>query len=126
MVHRSAQRVKGPAFVNERGYQSSTSEMNDLFLELLVSIYDQRPELFGYDVSAATDLQDKFNVFRSFRRGSESRAVAMKVSEADRYVVNRWKRKEAAGSNRVGHAIDQHYVDVSLVNDSFLRYTSAM
>ena len=100
--------------------------MNDLFLELLVQIYDQRPELFGYDVSAATDLQDKFNVFRSFRRGSESRAVAMKVSEADRYVVNRWKRKESAGANRVGHAIDQHYVDVALVNDSFLRYTAAM
>ena len=125
-VHAAVGRTAGPAFVNERGLQSSTSDMNDLFLELLVQIYDQRPELFGYDVSAATDLQDKFNVFRSFRRGSESRAVAMKVSEADRYVVNRWKRKESAGANRVGHAIDQHYVDVALVNDSFLRYTAAM
>jgi hypothetical protein len=77
-------------------------------------------------VNSAADLQDKFNVFRSFRRGSESRAVAMKVSEADRYIVNRWKRKESAGSSRVGHSIDQHYVDVSLVNESFLRYTEAM
>lgn len=100
--------------------------MNDLFLEALVEIYNHRPELFGYDVESALDLQDKFNVFRSFRRGSESRAVAMKVSEADRYVVNRWKRKETAGANRVSHSIDQHYVDVSLVNESFLRYTEAM
>ena len=125
-VHRSHQRVSGPAFVNNAGQQSSTAEMNDLFLEALVEIYERRPDLFGYDVESAADLQDKFNVFRSFRRGSESRAVGMKVSEADRYVVNRWKRKESAGANRVGHSIDQHYVDVALVNDSFLRYTEAM
>lgn len=73
------------------------------------------------------DLADKFNVFRSFRRGSESRAVAMKVSEADRYVVNRWKKKEsAAGAGKVHHAIDQHYVDINMVKESFLRYTAAM
>jgi hypothetical protein len=125
-VHRSLLRVSGPAFVNDEGHQSSTSEMNEVFIEVLTEIYDRRPELFGYDVKSVSDLPDKYNVFRSFRRGSESRAVAMKVSEADRYVVNRWKRKEAAGSNRVGHSIDQHYVDVTLVNDAFLRYTAAM
>jgi hypothetical protein len=125
-VHRSQNRVSGPAFVNSSGQQSSTSEMNELFLEAMIEIYERRPDLFGYDVESSADLQDKFNVFRSFRRGSESRAVAMKVSEADRYVVNRWKRKESAGANRVGHSIDQHYVDVALVNESFLRYTEAM
>lgn len=100
--------------------------MNELFIESLIAKYESRPELFGYDIESAGDLQEKFNVFRSFQRGSESRAVAMKVSELDRYVVNRWKRKEAAGSGRVGHSIDQHYVDVALVNESFLRYTGAM
>jgi hypothetical protein len=125
-VHRSHHRTAGPAFVSSAGQQSSTSEMNDLFLESLVEIHDRSPELFGYNIESSADLQDKFNVFRSFRRGSESRAVGMKVSEADRYVVNRWKRKESAGSNRVGHSIDQHYVDVALVNESFLRYTGAM
>ena len=50
----------------------------------------------------------------------------MKVSEADRYVVNWWKKKKMAGANRVVHAIDQHYVDVALVKDAFLRYTEAM
>ena len=68
-VHRSLLRSKGPAFVNEKGEQSTTSDMNDLFIELLISIYDRRPELFGYDIESAADLQDKFNVFRSFRRG---------------------------------------------------------
>ena len=78
------------------------------------------------DIKSAADLPDKFNVFRSFRRGSKSRAVAMKVSEADRYIVNRWKKKEAAGANKVSHEIGQHYVDISLVNDAFYRYTEAI
>lgn len=116
----------GPAFVNHEGHQSTTAEMNELFLEVLCDIYVNRPDLFGFDISCTADLTEKFNVFRSFRRGSESRAVAMKVSEADRYVVNRWKKKEMAGGNRVGHSIDQHYVDITLVNNSFLRYTGAM
>ena len=100
--------------------------MNEMFLSILVEIYDEHPKLFGLDVKEASKLADKFNVFRSFRRGSESRAVAMKVSEADRYVVNRWKKKETAGSNKVSHAIDQIYVDIALVKDAFLRYTEAM
>lgn len=126
LVHRSLQRTSGPVFVNELGQQSTTAEMNELFLEVLGEVYDSRADLFGFDINNVGDLTDKFNVFRSFRRGSESRAVAMKVSEADRYVVNRWKKKESAGGNRVGHSIDQHYVDVALVNSSFLRYTEAM
>ncbi|KAI2503871.1 hypothetical protein MHU86_10596 [Fragilaria crotonensis] len=125
-VHRAARRTTGPVFVNQEGYQSSTAEMNELFLQVLAEIYDEQPALFSVEVKSASDLPDKFNVFRSFRRGSESRAVSMKVTEADRYIVNRWKKKEAAGANKTSHAIDQHYVDITLVKDAFMRYTDAM
>lgn len=125
-VHRRARRTVGPLFANERGYQSTTTDMNDLFIEILGEIYEECPKMFGYDITQLSDLSDKYNVFRSFRRGSESRAVAMKVSEADRYVVNRWKKKERAGTKKVAHSIDQHYVDVAMVKDSFVRYTMAM
>ena len=117
-VHRSQ--------LNPEGNQSTTSEMNDLFLEVLSNIYEAQPDMFAPDIKNTADLGDKYNVFRSFRRGSEPRAVAKKVSEADRYIVHRWKRKENAGANRVNRPIDQHYVDVQLVTDSFLRYTKAM
>ena len=125
-VHTSCRRSSGPAFVDSNGYQSTTSDMNALFLEVLSDVYESNPKLFGLDISGIGDLADKFNVFRSFRRGSESRAVAMKVSEADRYVVNRWKKKETAGTGKVSHTIDQHYVDITMVKESFLRYTAAM
>ena len=127
VVHRAAGRISGPLFVNDHGYQLTTSEMNEAFLDLLGEIYDEDPALFAKEIiQDASDLPDKYNVFRSFRRGSESRAVAMKVSEPDRYIVNRWKKKEAAGANKMAQSIDQHYVDITLVNDAFLRYTEAM
>ena len=126
-IHTSNNRRVGPAIVNPTtGVQASTSEMNDLFLELLTETFDQGRELFGIDIRSASDIPDKYNVFRSFRRGSESRAVAENVSESDRYIVNRWRRKEKAGGGKVSHAIDQLYVDVSLAKDAFLRYTEAM
>ena len=126
-IHAMNQRTSGPAFVNPvSGLQASTSEMNDLFLELLSDVYDDHRDLFAVDILSSSELSEKYNVFRSFRRGSESRAVSEKVSEGDRYVVNRWRKKENAGGGKVSHPIDQHYVDVSLVKDSFLRYTKAM
>ena len=75
--------------------QSSTSEMSDLFLELLSEIYEDFRDLFSVDILSSSELSDKYNVFRSFRRGSESRAVSEKVSEGDRYVVNRWRKRRA-------------------------------
>jgi hypothetical protein len=92
-VHRASNRSSGPVFVNHDGYQSSTSEMNELFLMVLGEIYEEQPALFGINFQDIGDLPDKFNVFRSLRRGSESRAVAMKVSKADRYVVNRREKR---------------------------------
>jgi hypothetical protein len=87
-------RTRCPHFVNKDGFQSTTSAMNDLFLEALVEVFKEHPELSAIGIKTTADLFDKYkNVFRSFRRGSESQAVAMKVSEPDRYVVHRWKRK---------------------------------
>jgi hypothetical protein len=126
-IHLLRGRVEGPAFVDPTtGSQSSSMDLNDLFMELMVDIYDTHRPLFGVDVYSSADVVDKYHVYRSFRRGSESQAVAKRVDESDRYVVNRWKKKEAAGTKKANLPIDQHYVDISLVKDAFLRYTQAM
>ena len=82
-VHSIMKRDKGPAFINPTsGNQSTTSEMNDLFLELLTEIYDDHRELFPIDLRTTGDLSNKYHVYRSFRRGSESRAVSKEVAES--------------------------------------------
>ena len=127
-VHNFRGRTTGPAFVDPlTQLQSTTSDMNDLFIELLVELFDSpHRALFGVNIDSSVEVTDKYHVFRSFRRGSESQAVAKRVAEADCYVVNRWKKKEAAGTKKANLLIDQHYVDVSLVKDAFLWYTQAM
>jgi hypothetical protein len=127
LIHFMRGRTSGPAFVDPTSnLQATTSDMNDMFVELLVDLFESHRVLFGVDIESSPDVGDKYHVFRSFRRGSESRAVAKRVDEADRYIVNRWKKKEAAGTKKANLPIDQHYVDVSLVKDAFLRYTQAM
>jgi hypothetical protein len=104
-----------------------TGELNDTFLILLTEILEEEPDYFAVDIRTTSDLQDKYNVFCSFRRGSESRAaVANNVSEGDRFIVNRWRKKERAGTSKISLAIDQYYADVSLAKEPFLRYTKAM
>jgi hypothetical protein len=120
-------RTEGPAFVKPGSKkQSSTSEMNDLFMDLLTEILKDDRDLFAVDIQTSSDLHDKYNVFRSFRRGSESRAVSRNVSEGDRYIVNRWRKKERAGSSKIPLSINQAYVDISLAKEPFLHYTESM
>ena len=125
-IHKAEGRQKGPALVNSSGVQFSSSEMNVLLIDCLTELYEENSSWFGLDIKSVEDVSEKFHVFRSFRRGSESRAVAMNVSKGDRYVVNRWRMTETAGAGRASHTMDQHYVDVTLVAPSFLRYTQAM
>ena len=88
-------RTTGPAFVNtSTRKQSTATEMNEIFVELLSEMLEDRRELFPVDIITPSDVSDNYNVFRSLRRGSESRAMDMDVSEGDRYIVNRWRKKE--------------------------------
>ena len=126
-LHSVTGRVTGPAFVNiSSGRQTTTSEMNDLLIDLLTELFEDRRDLFAPDIRSSVELFDKYHVYRSFRRGSETRAVAKGVSPADRYQVNRWRKKEKAACSKMSQPIDQLYVDVSLVKEAFLRYTLAM
>jgi hypothetical protein len=126
-IHHIYNRAAGPAFMNPTsGHQTSTSEMNDLFIEFLTEIFDDQRDLYAVDIRTSSDIGENYHVYRSFRRGSETRAVSMEVSAADRYQVNRWRKKEKAIGSKMSQPIDQMYVDVSLVKEAFLRYTRAM
>ena len=83
-AHTIRGRASGPAFVDPTSNtQSTTSDLHDLFLELLVDLFDSHRRLFGVDIESSVDVMHKYHVFRSFRRGFESRAVAKRVDEAD-------------------------------------------
>ena len=118
-VHSIWGRASGPAFIDPApGFSPPLPTSYSWKLFLLTSL--NPIALFSVWISFP------YHVFESFRRGSESQAVAKRVAEANRYVVNRWKKEEAAGTKKANLPSDQHYVNVSLVKDSFPCYTQAM
>jgi hypothetical protein len=122
----SNNRMSGPAFCDEKGVVLTTRAMNDLLHEVLEEIRGEHPTLFLADITSRSDIEEKYNVFRSFRRGSDSRAIAMAVGPVDIDVVNRWTKKEAAGTSRPSHKMKHHYADITILLPAFERYTRLM
>jgi hypothetical protein len=50
----------------------------------------------------------------------------MGVNPTDIDVVNRWTKKEAAGTSRALHKMKHHYADVTILLPAFERYTKVM
>ena len=119
-------RTKGPAICDKEGKVLTAFTLNGLFHEALTEIHSSNPDMFLTDIRTAEDVEANYNVFRSFRRGSDSRAIAKGVSVTDIEVVNRWLKKERAGGSRPHQSMRHHYADVNLLLDSYLRYTRAM
>jgi len=119
-------RVSGPALCDERGVVLTTRTMNEMLHEMLEEIRGEHKTLFLGDIVSRADIEEKYNVYRSFRRGSDSRAIAMGVSPVDIDVVNRWTKKEAAGTSRASHKMKHHYADVTILLPAFERYTKVM
>lgn len=123
----SMSRTSGPVFVDESGHsQSTTRSMNAKFHEALLGLFAEDPSLFPPNMQSEEAILEGYDVFRSFRRGSSSRAIDQNISEADRYLVNRWKKFEASQGRRPNLPMDQHYAALAHCLTSFLRYTKAM
>ena len=83
--------------------------------------------MFEKGIKSRKDLGIKFNVYRSLRRSSNTRAIEVKVAQSDIDVVNRWAQEERAGFKKASlKTMSQHYSDVKIMLGPVLRYTHAM
>ena len=105
----------------------TSRQMNEMLHEGLTEVWRINPKIFKDDILSGTDIEAKYDVFRSFRRGSDSRAMDQGVKQVDIDVVNRWKREERAGHRKPAFQnLSQYYADVTILLGPFLRYTRAM
>jgi hypothetical protein len=119
-------RVTGPTFCDEKGLVLTTRALNDMLHDILDEVRLESPALFMADITSRADIEDKYNVFRSFRRGSDARAIAIQVCPNDIDEINRWTKKEGAGTSRPTHKMQHHYADVNILLPTFIRYTKVM
>jgi hypothetical protein len=123
---RSRGYTSGPAISDIDGRVFSHRVMNDALLELLEELFDSQRELFPPSISSKEILRQRVQVYRTLRRTSDTRAIEKKVNQTDIDVVNRWKSVERADGNRPNRPMRQHYAELELLLEPFLRYTRAM
>jgi hypothetical protein len=126
VLRHSEGRTDGPAICDPTGRQWTTSQANEILHELMCALLDQEPSLFPSHVSSHSDVLAKYHIFRSFRRASDSRAIAKGINLSDIRVVNRWHKVEKAKGQRPTFDMSQHYAQINLLVDCFLRYTGAI
>ena len=122
-VRQEEGRTNGPAFCDETGQVVYSSYYEDVFIEVLSEIQEERPDL----IPAMIDVTDH-GLSRSWRRSSTSAALARGVDAKDIDFMNRWRTVESArGRRAVFQAMRDHYGDVRLTSlDMSLWYTSAL
>ena len=125
-LQRSLGRTAGPLMQDRAGKRIPSMKLNEILHEALTHVFRRKPSLFPSAIKTEEDIREKINTFRSFRRGSDTRAHEEGVSESDINIVNRWVAEMKAGMSKPSLSMPQMYIDLSLLQKPFLRYTMAM
>jgi hypothetical protein len=86
----------GPVICEKNGVQWTTARANEMLHDLLVMLLLQDPSLFPSHIRSHDNVVAKYHVYRSFRRASDSRAIAKEVAIANipQWSISgrRWRR----------------------------------
>ena len=124
-AHAMTGRKGGLAITSWKGHTLSTSHLDGLLHYYLTEILENKEE-FPFEIKTEDDICERFSVYRSLRRSSTTRAINQGVSQTDIDVINRWQTVEAAKGKKPSRAMRQHYAEVNLLKEPFLRYTGSM
>ncbi len=120
-------RCQGPMMTHLNGEIMTPKEVNETFHELLEDVWNKDLSLFPRAFQENVNLiSERYSTFRSFRRGSDTRAVEMNVSKIDIEVVNRWSQKTKKNNRQKKGDMLHHYADLEMLLGPFIRYTTAM
>ena len=125
MAHGMYKRTEGPCITNAKGQLLSTSTLDERLHNGLIQLFEEGTAL-PQEIKMADNIIERFSVFRSLRRASNTRAMNQKVAINDIDIINQWKSVEAAQGKRPSRPMRQHYAEVGNLVEPFLRYTYAM
>ena len=125
-VHEEAGRIEGPAICDSNGYLLSYAKINEGVWTLLEETFDGDRHMFPNDVKEREDIRELVNIKQTFRRSSDSRAIAEGVKETDIDTVQRWRKKKRAKGKAPSESMRVGYSHQELLNKCFRRYTQAI
>ena len=97
------------AFINRKGLQSSSSDMNELFHEALLDLFEEHRDLFPPNISTRM-------ISQTGTRGA--------VVSSDNFFGYRWKKEEQASHSCPSQPINQHYLSTNTTLTSRFVFTS--
>jgi hypothetical protein len=118
--------VDGPAISDVEGTLYKTRAIDDCLHEILEDLFDSRRELFPPNIASVENLRERYQVFRTLRRTSDTRATDETVSPKDIDIVNRWEAVGHGPGKKPTGPMRIYYADISLLLQPFLRYSWAM
>ena len=98
----------------------------ELLHETLEELFLQEASLFPKNIKGKEDIRSNYQCFRSYRRASATRANDENVPDKDINAINRWRVKDRAQGSKVNLPMQQHYAQYLLLENQFIRYTTAM
>jgi predicted Zn-ribbon and HTH transcriptional regulator len=112
----------GPAICNENGFMLEKWKLNGELHSILGKIQDANTGI----IPAGIVIEDKYNVYRSFRRGATTRAKEQGVDEATIEMNNRWRKWQNKRGSLPNLPMTQLYVEISQALVSKLRFSSSL
>lgn len=120
-VRQQQGRTSGPGMCDAQGYVTAQATMNEAFRSCLEAVKEDTPELFPTD----QEVSD-YDIDRTLRRASDSRAKALGVSLDDINGIHRWAKVERAKGRKPAQSMSDRYADVEHLRPMFIRYTRGL
>ena len=111
----------GPAFCDSEGYLVSSRAMNNEFHNQLDIVRCHSNDLIPDSVNV-----ECYNIDRSPRRGSNSRALEEGVKETDVDFINRWRTVERNKGQRPRAKMKEYYLELRLIKKRYLQYSGKL
>jgi hypothetical protein len=112
----------GPALCDEEGFMLERWKLNAEYHAVMQKIQSSSDTLIAKDI----EVDKKFNVYRSFRRGATTQAKEQGVSEATIAMNNRWRKVQLKQGGLPKLPMSQLYVEMSQALTSKLRFSKSL
>lgn len=96
--------------------------LNGELHSVMTAIHETEPGI----IPIGTEIDKRFNVYRSFRRGATTRAKEMKVDESIIEMNNRWRKWQNKQGSLPNLPMSQLYVEITQALSTKLRFSHSL
>ena len=114
--------MSGYYFTDRKGWNLKAGDIESDILDRIDRVQTRYPEL----IHTSIDVYEEYKLLRSFRRGSKSETQNRGVLEVEIERNSRQKKVDSAGARNIKLRMIDHYTDILVALESFLRHYQAL